>query len=285
MALTSGRAPTRWATSAGRALILLLPPWRAASVLFISRDSPVEREGFLGFAYWARPALGLICIIYAAIRFHVAAGPGTQNQQDLAALTKLALGIVGVLVLSAVLIFTTRPEIRLATSLRMIIPLRAIAVFIPVTALLLHWMPLGSQLNIVAALALRPLIAQHAPAALALSATSSLLRLWALIFSVIMLWAAPRHLFRIADAHPLLPPLLGAWIAWTFAIPRLGALHFSDSSQRTAAVLALGAPLSLTTLGLIEIAWLRRCKGVTFRSGPWPPSTPRFPNGTRTEDR
>lgn len=266
----SADAPARQAAPAGQVLVRLILPWKAASALFISRDPLVEREDFLAFAYWVRPLIGWICIVYTAFRFHVAAGPATDRQRESAALERLAFGIAGIIVLGAVLILTTRPAVRKATALRLLIPLRAIAVFIPATVLLVHWMPLGGDLNIVQALSLRHLESQHTLIGLALPGADSLLRLWALVFCVVMLYAAPRHLFRTADAHPLLPPLLAAWIAWIVAGPELGTLHFDTASAKASAALILGAPLSFTLLGLIEIAWLGLHDGVTFRSGPWP---------------
>jgi hypothetical protein len=131
-------------------------------------------------------------------------------------------------------------------------------------------MPVGSNLDLVQALGLRQLGSQHTPIGLALPGADSLLRLWALVFCAVMLYAAPRHLFRAGDAHPLLPPLLAAWIAWIVAGPELGTLHFDSASAKANAALILGAPLSLTLLGLTEITWLGLHDGVTFRSGPWP---------------
>lgn len=263
-------ATTRPPASAGQVLVWLILPWKAASVLFVSQDPLVEREGFLAFAYWVRPLIGWICIAYAAIRFHVVVSPAAERQRDLEALQRLAFGIAGIVVLGAVLIITTRPEVRRATALRMLIPLRAVAVFIPAAVLLAHWMPVGSDLNVVQALGLRPLLSGHTLAGLALSGAASVLRLWALIFCCVMLYAAPRHLFRAADAHPLLPPLLAAWIAWIVAGPELGTLHFGSARAQADAAITLGTPLSLALLGLVEIAWLSLHDGVTFRSGPWP---------------
>lgn len=211
MDLPSPNATVRQVAPACQALVRLMLPWEAASALFISRVPLVEREDFLAFAFWVRPLIGWFCIVYAAIRFHVPAGPATDRQRDLAALERVAFGIAGIAVLGAVLILTTRAEVRRPAALRMLIPLRAVAVFIPAAVLLAHWMPVGSDLNVVQALGLRQVLSQHTPAGLALPGAVSLLRLWALIFCGVMLYAAPRHLFRAADAHPLLPPLLAAW--------------------------------------------------------------------------
>jgi len=272
MALPSPGAIARQVAPACRALVRLLPPWKAASVLFLSRDPLVEREGFLAFTYWVRPLIGRVCIVYAAFRFHLSGGPASERQRDLAALERVAFGIAGIAVLGAVLILTTRPELQRRTALRMLIPLRAVAVFIPAAVLLAHWMPVGSDLNIVQALGLRQLLYRHTLAGLTLPGTVCLLRLWALIFCGVMLYAVPRHLFRAADAHPLLPPLLAAWIAWTVTVPELGTLRFDNAATRAASAVTLGAPISLTLLGLIEIVRLSLHDGVTFRSGPWPKS-------------
>jgi hypothetical protein len=273
MALPSLGATARRMAPACQALVRLIPPWKAASVLFLSRDPLVEREGFVAFACWVRPLIGRVCIVCAVIRFHLPAGPAAaERQRDLAALERVAFGIAGIAVLGTVLILTTRPEVRRPTALRMLIPLRAVAVFIPTVVLLAHWMPVGSDLNVVQALGLRQMLSQHTLAGLALPGAVSLLRLWALIFCGVMLYAAPRHLFRAADAHPLLPPLLAAWIAWTVTVPELGTLRFGNAAAQAVSAVTLGAPISLTLLGLIEIARLSLHDGVTFRSGPWPNS-------------
>ena len=78
---------------------------------------------------------------------------------------------------------------------------------------------------------------------------------------------------RLGDGHPLLPPIIGTALAWVVACQSL--LTGSDGTGAHAYIslaVLLGGPMSITLLGHVEIARLRRQypDEFPFRDGPLP---------------
>lgn len=90
---------------------------------------------------------------------------------------------------------------------------------------------------------------------------------WVLVNFVVGIVLVGRHWFNAVDGHPLLAPLIGAWMTWLMAGTGLLIDGADGLSGRTLLLVNLGGPVTVTMLSIVEILWLRH-RGITFRSGP-----------------
>jgi hypothetical protein len=90
---------------------------------------------------------------------------------------------------------------------------------------------------------------------------------WVLVTFVLGIVLVGRHWFNAVDGHPLLAPLIGAWMTWLMAGTGLLIDGADGLSGRTLLLVNLGGPVTVTMLSIVEILWLRH-RGITFRSGP-----------------
>jgi hypothetical protein len=96
-----------------------------------------------------------------------------------------------------------------------------------------------------------------------------LIILWAIVFVISSAFLAARHLFNAVDGNLLLPPVFIIVAAWWQIIQRL--IFQNDLKPLWLdLLLAFGAAIVLTLLSLWEIRRLA-ARGITFRSGPYPP--------------
>ena len=78
---------------------------------------------------------------------------------------------------------------------------------------------------------------------------------------------------RLGDGHPLLPPIIGAVVAWAVACQSLLTDNsWTGAPAAISLAVLLGGPLSITALGHVEISRLRRRypEEFPFRDGPLP---------------
>lgn len=94
--------------------------------------------------------------------------------------------------------------------------------------------------------------------------------LWFAVFMLRGLYLLIVGMFRLADGHPLLAPLVGTLIAWGATINALLARGTSDVPPAAAALLLFGGPISVTVVSALEVARLRRRypADFPFRCGP-----------------
>ncbi|WP_147312231.1 hypothetical protein [Thermomonospora umbrina] len=91
----------------------------------------------------------------------------------------------------------------------------------------------------------------------------------------VLLWMAPfclygmflslTHVFRTADVHELVPPLLTTVLAWVMALIDLATGAYKGVPTGVVALLLLGAPLSVTAVASFEVRRLRVRHGITLR--------------------
>jgi hypothetical protein len=94
---------------------------------------------------------------------------------------------------------------------------------------------------------------------------------WLAAFMIRTLYLMATGLFRLGDAHPLLPPAVTVLAVWCLAVKGLVAGGGSDGEPGALTVLLLiGGPMSLTALAAVEIGRIRqRYPGdFPFRNGP-----------------
>jgi hypothetical protein len=94
--------------------------------------------------------------------------------------------------------------------------------------------------------------------------------LWFTVFLLRGLYLLIVGMFRLADGHPLLAPLVGTLIAWGATVNALLAGGTSDVPPTAAALLLFSGPISVTAVSALEVARLRRRypADFPFRRGP-----------------
>lgn len=156
-----------------------------------------------------------------------------------------------------VFVLATRPPWRAVYRGRLIGPLAAFGVLLGGAAF--NWLivlkgsgvGLTSQLGWAVQIVALPLL---------LAAT-----LFALPFFITAVVLSVHHVFRVADVHEVLPPLISPVLVWS-----MFTVQLFDSSPVTApawvrALFMIGTPLSVTALSLWELRRLRTHFGVTVR--------------------
>ncbi|MEU3842735.1 hypothetical protein AB0E88_22210 [Streptomyces sp. NPDC028635] len=88
---------------------------------------------------------------------------------------------------------------------------------------------------------------------------------WVLPFIVWGVGLALVHVFRTADIHETVPPLLAMIVVWEMTLIDLFTGAYAGVPGPLRAVLVLGAPVSVTAVGLWELHRLRVHYGLTIR--------------------
>lgn len=97
--------------------------------------------------------------------------------------------------------------------------------------------------------------------------------LWLLVFFLFSAFLVLRHLFNAVDGHPLLAPLFAMLVSWWMIVQKLIYHAHSDRPLWLDMLLAVGGALTVTALSAWEVGRLAR-RGITLRSGPYPPIPP-----------
>ncbi|UNS97287.1 hypothetical protein MMF93_12820 [Streptomyces tubbatahanensis] len=97
------------------------------------------------------------------------------------------------------------------------------------------------------------------------------LGLWLLAFLGCAAVRLNANFFGTAAVHRALPPVLATVTAWLTAVPDLVTGDLHGLGLRLGVVFILGAPVTVTALGLLETRRLRRHHGVRLRSHPLAP--------------
>ncbi|MCX4776004.1 hypothetical protein [Streptomyces sp. NBC_01264] len=132
--------------------------------------------------------------------------------------------------------------------------------------------PLGSVLAIMAsmgtsALAMAPELAGLRDAVgLPGKIVMGLLALWSLGFALYGIGLSLVHVFRTADIHEVLPPILAGVLVWEVALLDLITGSYERVPVGARMVFILGAPVTVTALSCWELHRLRRDHGLTLRT-------------------
>ncbi|MFF5959642.1 hypothetical protein [Streptomyces luteogriseus] len=92
-----------------------------------------------------------------------------------------------------------------------------------------------------------------------------LVLVWVLPFIAWGVGLALLHVFRTADIHQTMPPLLAMTLVWEMTLIDLFTGAYAGVPGPVRAVFMLGAPLSVTAVGLWELRRLRAHYGITVR--------------------
>ncbi|MFH7597353.1 hypothetical protein WDV06_19945 [Streptomyces racemochromogenes] len=132
--------------------------------------------------------------------------------------------------------------------------------------------PLGAVLAVMASMATFPLAmapelagvreAVGLPGKIVLG----VLCLWSLGFALYGIGLSLVHVFRTADIHEVLPPLLACVLVWETALLDVVTGAYPDVPAAVRTVFVLGAPVTVTALSWWELRRLDRDHGLTLRS-------------------
>ncbi|MFE9533519.1 hypothetical protein [Streptomyces sp. NPDC006691] len=249
--------PGRRSTSTGCVGILTLPFTLASRALRPTREDRLTDRG-IEAAQLARTAIAISATIWLLYAYPLR-GSAKEFAEGKLLESLLSAGILlvaGSIALTA-FVLAARPPWRSVYRRRLISPLLAFGVLLGGAAF--NWLVimkgagtgLTSQLGWGLQLVALPL----------LLATS----LFALPFFITAVVLSVHHMFRVADVHEVLPPLLSPVLVWSMFVFQL-----FDSSPIAApawvrALFLIGAPLSVTTLSIWELRRLRMHFGVTLR--------------------
>ncbi|MDI3387590.1 hypothetical protein QIS99_15475 [Streptomyces sp. B-S-A8] len=85
---------------------------------------------------------------------------------------------------------------------------------------------------------------------------------------------APVHVFRTADIHDFLPPVLATLLAWEMALIDVITGAYAEVPGLVRTMFVPGAPLTVTALSAREAYRLRRRHGLTLRGAVAGPALP-----------
>ncbi|MEH0542116.1 hypothetical protein QA802_03185 [Streptomyces sp. B21-105] len=136
--------------------------------------------------------------------------------------------------------------------------------------------PFGSVVAIIAAVALFPAAVltglldgrfATGPATTVITVLVALLMIvWVLPFVVYGAGMSLVHVFRTADVHETVPPVLALVLVWEMALIDLFTGAYEGAPGTVRILLLLGAPLSVTAVALWELRRLRVGYGLTLRA-------------------
>ncbi|MEU9233854.1 hypothetical protein [Streptomyces subrutilus] len=132
--------------------------------------------------------------------------------------------------------------------------------------------PLGSVLAIMvsmgtSALAMAPELAGLRDAVgLPGKTVIVVLCLWSVGFALYGIGLSLVHVFRTADIHEVLPPILAGVLVWEMALVDMITGSYAQVPTGARVLFMLGAPLTVTTLSCWELYRLRRHHGLTLRT-------------------
>ncbi|WP_228979189.1 hypothetical protein [Streptomyces sp. DH12] len=131
--------------------------------------------------------------------------------------------------------------------------------------------PLGAILALMASMATFPLAmapeTQGIRDAVGLPGkiVMGVLCLWSLGFAVYGIGLSLVHVFRTADVHELLAPVLATTLVWEMAVLDLATGAYSRIPPGVRLVFVLGAPVTVTALSCWEVYRLRHHHGMSVR--------------------
>lgn len=93
----------------------------------------------------------------------------------------------------------------------------------------------------------------------------AVLCLWSIGFALYGIGLSLVHVFRTADIHEVVPPVLAGVLVWEMALLDLVTGAYPQVPAGVRAVFVLGAPVTVTALSWWEMRRLRRHHGLTVR--------------------
>lgn len=94
----------------------------------------------------------------------------------------------------------------------------------------------------------------------------ALLALWSLGFAIYGIGLSLVHVFRTADIHEIVPPVLATLLVWEMAIVDVATGAYGNVPPLARIAFMMGAPVTVTALSAWEMYRLRRRHGLRLRA-------------------
>ncbi|MFG2891355.1 hypothetical protein [Streptomyces sp. NPDC048248] len=94
----------------------------------------------------------------------------------------------------------------------------------------------------------------------------AILALWSLGFALYGIGLSLVHVFRTADIHEVLPPVLATILVWEMAIADVSTGAYQNVPPLARVAFMMGAPVTVTVLSAWELHRLRRHHGLSLRA-------------------
>ncbi|MER7108206.1 hypothetical protein [Streptomyces sp. NPDC000229] len=97
-------------------------------------------------------------------------------------------------------------------------------------------------------------------------AAISLPALWSVGFAIYGIGLSLVHVFRTADIHEMVPPVLATFLVWEMAIIDVATGAYANVPPLARIAFMLGAPVTVTALSAWEVYRLPRHHGLSLRA-------------------
>lgn len=221
----------------------------------------VEEDARMKRVIYARTVIGSIIVIAVGLHYGGLHSSEVNLGRRLEGLVVTAI-IVGVnsVVIAASLILAIHRGQRLRAARHLLVPGRTFLIYLA----------LCSGVYVVAeiwdTLDRNPIIGTL----LTISIIPLLFIFWCVVMISVSSFYCANYLFRAAEGHPLMPPILASTGAWTMAA--VGPFILGGSVTGPVGILGLvffvGGPITVTALSIIEVNRLRYVPGLDLRGGP-----------------
>ncbi len=222
-------------------------------------DARIERVRLI------RTLLGMSVVGWVALKYDSVEAEKVFSEAILHVTISVVVAVLAVPLTALVLVLLTDPAKRRETRRSMRYPMRSMGAFIGAGAAL-------TALTVAGVVEMRP-----GGAMMILVVLGWIALIWCGFFAITAFFMVPRHLFAAADGHLLMPCLLAPTLSWAIAVVDLASPGNERVPAVVAAVVTLGAPVSITAMSVWEAKRVKELYGVTFRGGSQPT---RFPAPT-----
>jgi hypothetical protein len=232
------------------------PIYTARRVFKPSRPGVVE-DPFISRMQRIRTVVGLGAVVWLSVTYKIVQSVGdvANDRLNQSWISVLVLSVTFPVVVGVVLFLA-------APAARRVLLRRAAKSF-------------GAMVALVAAVAVFPAsvltgfvdgrFATNPAMAAVTYATTLFTLVWVLPFVIWGIGLALVHVFRTADLHETVPPLLATTLVWEMALLDLFTGSYEGVPVAVRAALILGAPLSVTAVGVWELRRLRLHYGLRIR--------------------
>ncbi|MFD4987162.1 hypothetical protein [Streptomyces sp. NPDC058374] len=224
----------------------LLPPVAARRLCRPSRPDRVD-DPATRVLQRARAFAGFVVVLGVAFAYQVADAMEVVTAPWLQIIQNCLVLVLVVPVVLAVFIRSARPDLRRPYLRRsrgplcVLLSLLAVVVFLTVTTL-----TTGGNLA-ETAVAVR------------------LAAVWLIFFGISALLNSVANVFRTADVHEVVPPMVSVALVWVNLAVDLIGDKYGDAPESVARLLLYGGPVTVTVLALWELRRLRVRHGLTLR--------------------
>lgn len=215
-------------------------------------DAKIERVRLI------RTLLGMSVVGWVALKYDSVEADKVFSEAIVHVTISVVVAVLAVPITALALVLLTESAKRRETRRSMRYPMKSMGAFIGAGAAL-------SGLALAGVVEMRP-----GGALMILVVLGWFALIWCGFFAITAFFMVPRHLFAAADGHLLMPCLLAPTLSWAIAVVDLASPGNERVPAVVAAIVTLGAPVSITAMSVWEAKRVKELYGVTFRSGSQP---------------